>query len=156
VVAGGCSAAAPSSPTAGYAVEVSPVVVDARSAERKIEAVYASWRGVRHRLGGVDRSGIDCSAFVQMVYEQQFGVRLPRTTRQLRAIGQAVGTEELTPGDLLFFRPDTYPRHVGIYLGSGRFVHVSARKGVMVSRLDAGYWSKHFAAARRVLRYAAR
>lgn len=34
---------------------------------------YASWKGVRYRLGGSTRKGIDCSAFVQRTFREQFG-----------------------------------------------------------------------------------
>ncbi len=39
---------------------------------------YASWKGVRYRLGGSTRKGIDCSAFVQRTFREQFGLELPR------------------------------------------------------------------------------
>ena len=32
---------------------------------------YASWKGVRYRLGGSTRKGIDCSAFVQRTFREQ-------------------------------------------------------------------------------------
>ena len=44
-----------------------------------------------------------------------------------------------------------YPRHVGVYVGNGEFVHASSSKGVMLSRLDSKYWRKAYWTSRRIL-----
>lgn len=119
--------------------------------ELRVRATYEKWRGSRHRLGGGTKHGIDCSAFVQSIYREAFGISLPRTTNAMAKAGKPVTRSELRAGDLVFFKPDSYPRHVGIYLGKGEFVHVSARKGVMISRTDSKYWSRHYWTARRIL-----
>ena len=41
---------------------------------------YADWKGVRYRLGGSTKKGIDCSSFVQRTFREQFGLELPRST----------------------------------------------------------------------------
>ena len=41
---------------------------------------YADWKGVRYRLGGSTKKGIDCSGFVQRTFREQFGLELPRST----------------------------------------------------------------------------
>lgn len=51
--------------------------VDVKS---KIMDQYADWKGVRYRLGGDTKRGIDCSAFVQRTFREQFGMDLPRST----------------------------------------------------------------------------
>ena len=44
------------------------------------------------------------------------------------------------------------PSHAGVYLGAGQFVHaVDEAHGVLVNRLDSGYWAAHFYAAARLL-----
>ena len=121
-------------------------------AERRVRAAYAAWRGTPHRIGGSSRRGIDCSGLVQAVYRDEFGISLPRTTRSLAAVGRPIRKSDLRPGDLVFFKPDTYPRHVGIYVADNQFLHASAKRGVMISRTDSKYWSKHYWTARRVLR----
>ena len=91
------------------------------------------------------------SVFVKAVYKDVFNIELPRSTRlQVRA-GQAVFYEDLRAGDLVFFRPPSYPRHVGIYLGGSEFVHASKNKGVTVSKIDRHYWGKYYWTARRIL-----
>lgn len=119
--------------------------------EHRVRAAYEQWRGSRHKLGGKTKGGIDCSGFVQLIYKDTFNVALPRTTKQLAKAGEPVKRSQLRAGDLVFFKPDSYPRHVGIYLSGGEFVHVSARKGVMISRTDSQYWSRHYWTARRIL-----
>ncbi|NVK42495.1 MAG: C40 family peptidase [Oceanospirillaceae bacterium] len=116
---------------------------------RRLYAQHASWRGTPYRLGGESRSGIDCSALIQQTFRDQFDLELPRTTEDLVKIGAPVSLEELSPGDLVFFRTGRRTRHAGIYIEDGRFLHASSRKGVIISRLDNPYWSRHYWTARR-------
>jgi len=130
-------------PTAGYS--------EAGDIETKLLKEYRQWRGTRHRMGAKGREGIDCSGFVQEVYRDVFNVDLPRTTGEQVKLGKPVPYKELQAGDLVFFKPPTYPRHVGIFLSRSEFVHASKQKGVTVSRIDAQYWEKYYWTARRIL-----
>ncbi len=40
------------------------------------------WFGTRYRLGGESKTGIDCSAFMQVMYAGLFAIALPRTARE--------------------------------------------------------------------------
>ncbi len=103
-----------------------------------------------YQFGANDLYRMDCSAFVQRVFEVN-RIRLPRSTAEQSRVGVQVGLEDLKPGDLLFFttyRPG--PSHVGIYIGNGRFVHASEKAGITINRIDEPYWSKRFLFARRV------
>ncbi len=102
-------------------------------------------------MGGTDQTGVDCSGFVMAVYKNAFHVYLPRTTAQQLKMGTPVGRYALKPGDLVFFRPPGYPRHVGIYLSEDRFLHASKRKGVTISTINNRYWEPYFWTARRIL-----
>ena len=119
--------------------------------ENRLRQEYRRWQGTRHRLGGSGRRGIDCSGFVKAVYRDVFNIELPRSTRLQVRTGQAVSFENLRAGDLVFFSPPSYPRHVGIYLGGFEFVHASKNKGVTVSKIDQYYWRKYYWTARRIL-----
>jgi cell wall-associated NlpC family hydrolase len=119
--------------------------------EKRILDEYRQWQGTRHRLGGNDSKGIDCSGFVKEIYQDVFNINLPRTTMEQVKWGKAVTLKELQPGDLVFFKPPTYARHVGIFLSQSEFVHASKKKGVTVSKIDANYWGKYFWTARRIL-----
>ncbi|MCK1970374.1 bifunctional murein DD-endopeptidase/murein LD-carboxypeptidase [Franconibacter sp. IITDAS19] len=112
---------------------------------------YASWKGVRYRLGGSTKSGIDCSGFVQRTFREQFGLELPRSTYEQQEMGKSVDRTKLRTGDLVLFRAGSTGRHVGIYIGNNQFVHASTSSGVMISSMDEPYWKKRYNEARRVL-----
>jgi lipoprotein Spr len=112
---------------------------------------YASWKGVRYRLGGSSKKGIDCSAFVQQTFRDQFGLELPRSTYEQQEMGKSISRTKLRTGDLVLFRAGSTGRHVGIYIGNNQFVHASTSNGVMISNMNEPYWNKRYNEARRVL-----
>ena len=120
--------------------------------EKRLRQEYRKWQGTRHRMGGNGDSGIDCSGFVKAVYKDVFDMDLPRTTQAQASLGRPIAFKEIRTGDLVFFKPPTYPRHVGIFLSGSEFVHASKESGVTVSRIDEYYWGKHYWTARRILR----
>ena len=108
--------------------------------------------GTAYRAGGTTPAGFDCSGFVQFLYGQS-GVPLPRTAEAQFAVGRDLRPRDIAAGDLVFFRTDgRRVSHVGIATGDGSFIHApNARSRVRVDRLDAAYWSDHYAGARRVV-----
>jgi lipoprotein Spr len=122
--------------------------VDVKS---KIMDQYADWKGVRYRLGGESKRGIDCSAFVQRTFREQFGMDLPRSTYEQEDMGKQIQRAKLRPGDLVLFRAGSTGRHVGIYLGNDKFVHASTSSGVTISSLSDNYWDKRYREGRRLL-----
>ncbi|MCE9880310.1 bifunctional murein DD-endopeptidase/murein LD-carboxypeptidase, partial [Hafnia paralvei] len=117
----------------------------------KIMDQYATWKGVRYRLGGDSKRGIDCSAFVQRTFREQFGLDLPRSTSEQQDTGRQIQRTKLRIGDLVLFRAGSTGRHVGIYLGNDQFVHASTSSGVTISSLNDSYWKGRYREARRVL-----
>ncbi|WP_299236490.1 NlpC/P60 family protein [uncultured Halomonas sp.] len=114
-------------------------------------AQHERWEGTPYRLGGTSQHGVDCSALVQNVFAETFRLTLPRTTGEQVHEGRPVSRDELAPGDLVFFRPPGIYRHVGIYIGDGRFLHASSSRGVMISKLNNSYWRRYYWQARRAL-----
>lgn len=110
---------------------------------------YSQWAGTPYRYGGQDRSGVDCSGFIQRVYADLNGTQLPRTTEKQARIGSPVKRHQLQPADLVFFKTGWKQRHAGIYIGNGEFIHASTSRGVMISRLDNPYWDDSWWMARR-------
>ncbi len=98
---------------------------------------YASWKGVRYRLGSSTRKGIDCSAFVQRTFREQFGLELPRSTSEQQETGKSISRAQLRTGDLVLFRAGSTGRHVGIYLGNSSSLFTPPpAAGVTISSMD--------------------
>jgi cell wall-associated NlpC family hydrolase len=112
--------------------------------------------GVPYRRGGTTaETGFDCSGFVRSMYQRTVGLVLPRVAKEQAAATQPIESQDLRPGDLVFF--NTMKRafsHVGIYVGDGKFIH-SPKPGAQVRVEDMGqnYWARRFDGARRVVNF---
>ncbi|MDR2350097.1 MAG: C40 family peptidase [Deltaproteobacteria bacterium] len=106
--------------------------------------------GNPYRYGGSKpETGFDCSGFVLWVYKQ-FGVDLPRSSRDMMSAGTPIDRSELRPGDLIFFKYNI--SHVGIYTGDNKYIHSpSTGKRIQESDLSDKGRGDHFVAARRVI-----
>ncbi|HON59907.1 MAG TPA: C40 family peptidase, partial [Smithella sp.] len=114
--------------------------------------VATGFLGMPYRFGGssLEGKGIDCSAFVQKIY-RMFNVELPRSAREQAKVGVKIKKDELTEGDLVFFRTYRPFGHVGIYIGNNEFVHASTRgKIVRIDSMDMPFYKKRFQRAVRV------
>jgi lipoprotein Spr len=110
------------------------------------------WMGVKYQYGGNSMSGIDCSSFANTLYEKIYKTTLPRTSAEQFLFTSPIPVEDLTEGDLLFFKTGgSTISHVGVYLGNGRFVHASTMKGVTIDRLDFPYYKKTLVGAGRIV-----
>lgn len=107
--------------------------------------------GTRYRFGGTSRNGIDCSAFVQKVFNE-LEVSLPRTAREQFEFGESVARGDMQKGDLVFFRTyASFPSHVGIYLGDNKMIHASSKnRRVVISSVDTPYYRARFIGAKRI------
>ncbi len=107
--------------------------------------------GTRYRFGGTSKNGLDCSAFVQKVFNEM-EVALPRTAREQFEKGDLVIRGDMQKGDLVFFRTyASFPSHVGIYLGGNRMIHASSRdRKVVISSVDTPYYRSRFIGAKRI------
>ncbi|MEN6371214.1 MAG: C40 family peptidase [Armatimonadota bacterium] len=123
---------------------------DGRGSDNPIVQTALQYLGVPYVYGGNSTTtGIDCSAFVRMVYKQ-FGVNLPRVSRDQANVGIPVAPEDIQPGDRLYFACNhSYVDHCGIYAGNGYFVHASANHGVTVSSLSKRFYANSLVAIMR-------
>ena len=105
--------------------------------------------GTPYCYGGQSYDCTDCSGFVLQVYSS-VGIDLPRTAALQYEYAQEIsGDPEI--GDLVFFSGNGKDiTHVGIYIGSGEFVHASTSNGVMRSALTDAYYHDHFAGYKRI------
>lgn len=118
--------------------------------KNKLYAQYKKWKGVKYKMGGLSKSGIDCSGFVYRTFRSQLGINIPRSTELQSSTGKQIGKNKLKPGDLVFFKTATKVRHVGIYLENNNFLHASTSKGVMISKLNNIYWKSKYWKAHRL------
>jgi hypothetical protein len=98
-----------------------------RHAKRLLRAPYL-W-------GGKSIFGMDCSGFVQVVFNCA-GIHVPRDAYQQAELGEAIdfiGTTE--PGDLVFFdNSEGRITHVGMMLDQERIIHASG--SVRIDQID--------------------
>ena len=126
------------------------------AARSRLISTAEEYVGTRYRRGGTSPSaGFDASGFVRFVFAQ-FGVILPRTSRDQARVGDRVQTDWhiIEPGDLLMFQDDGGINHVAIYVGGNRIIHSSETGGgVRYDDLSSerGRWFlEHMVGARRV------
>jgi cell wall-associated NlpC family hydrolase len=119
--------------------------------DNKLIEYIESWYGTPYRYGGSDRTGVDCSSFVQSFLSFMYGFSVPRTSREQYSQSKRISKKELEEGDLVFFKTSGRTiSHVGVYLRNNRFVHAATSGGVMISDLDEDYYSRRYAGAGRV------
>ncbi len=127
--------------------------VPMRVGPRRLLADFAmKLRNIAYRHGGSElNTGFDCSGFVRYVFQKSLGLDLPTNSTGQFEAGSHVDRDALKMGDLVFFRTQgRRVSHVGIYLDNGLFIHSPSRgKRVRLDHLDASYWAKRFAGARR-------
>ncbi|MDR2405257.1 MAG: C40 family peptidase [Deltaproteobacteria bacterium] len=106
--------------------------------------------GTPYRYGGSSpETGFDCSGFVSWVYKQ-YGINLPRSSRDMLSVGTPIERADLRPGDLVFFNYGY--SHVGIYTGDDKYIHSpSTGKRIQESDLNGRGRKEHYVGARRII-----
>lgn len=114
----------------------------------KLYRFIDSWMGVPHRIGGMDKKGVDCSGFTTILEKEIYNRSIPRTAKSMAENVKRKYEEDLKEGDLVFFDFQGQKfSHVGIYLHNNKFVHASTSKGVIISDLKDPWYYKYFSRA---------
>lgn len=109
--------------------------------------------GYPYVYGTAGPDTFDCSGFTYYVYAH-FGYSLNRSSRDQVNNGVAVSKDQLQPGDLVFFKYNTSKpvSHVGIYIGSGQFIHASTNSyAVQIDDLTTGHYNRVYVYGRHVI-----
>lgn len=79
--------------------------------------------------------GTDCSGFTQSVMSH-FGISLPRVSRDQAKVGTKVTSDNMKPGDLVFYANSGGTiNHVAMYIGNGQVVSAASRRsGIKIAR----------------------
>jgi len=119
---------------------------------QRIAALAFDQVGTAYRYGGANPAqGFDCSGLVFYTFTQ-LGVEVPRTSQAQFKAAKKINLGDADRGDLVFFQDQQKLSHVGIYLGSGRFVHAPATgRKVSVADLTEPYYQRHLVAVGRLL-----
>ncbi len=134
----GLDGSAASAPADSAAALVDSLIADAMS-----------YVGTPYVYGGTGPDGFDCSGLICRVFSEN-GIELPRTVTAMESMGVAVDRDALLPGDLVIFES---PKHVGMYLGDGLFIHSSSYqdRGVVVTELAQANYARRYSSARRMI-----
>jgi cell wall-associated NlpC family hydrolase len=117
-----------------------------------IVAYAKNYLGCKYVYGANGPSTFDCSGFTKYVLAH-FGYTINRTASTQLQNGTSVSYANLQPGDLVFFKNGTSKAasHVGIYVGSGKFIHASSTgRTVRIDSLSSGWYRSIYVGARRI------
>lgn len=136
-----------------YTPKIKPVIskeIQQDKAKDDLLRFYKRWKGTPYLWGGIDKFGIDCSAFVQRYFQEVYEINIPRTTTEQMEKGNNFGYANREIGDLIFFRTSDTTFHVGIYYENDNFFHASSSRGVTMSNLNEEFWQKTYLKIRRM------
>ena len=111
--------------------------VKAKADARQNVVAYAlQFVGGKYRAGGNDpHTGADCSGFVKYVLEHAAGITMNRSSSSQATQGHKITSNDMQPGDLIFYGKGSSISHVAMYIGDGKIVHASTeRSGIKVSK----------------------
>ncbi len=124
--------------------------------ETQIITFAKKYLGAPYKYSGTTPKGFDCSGFVSFVFNE-FGVKLPHSSREMAKEGERVDKEDFQIGDLIFFegRPHNgIVGHVGIVCDINgdniSFIHASTSSRVIISSVKEEYYAGRFLQVRRV------
>jgi lipoprotein Spr len=119
----------------------------------KLGKFINEWLGVRYRLGGSTKKGIDCSQFTKRLYRDVYNLSLQDVAYKQWIQTKRIKKDSLQVGDIVFFRSKQSPSgwHCGIYIGNNRFVHAANKsEGVKISTLDEPRYLRSYKGAGRL------
>lgn len=141
----------------GLDVDISSI--EATKIDSMVE--YArSLEGIPYLYAGKTIKGFDCSGFIYHVYNK-FGVDLPAGSANQYKEGEPITKDEISIGDLVFFKgyedPSDHVGHVGIIISVEKeihFIHSSSGgggRGITTNSLEHPQYKERYLGAKRVI-----
>jgi|TARA_B110000093_G_C12951993_1_gene403070 lipoprotein Spr len=114
-----------------------------------------TFMGAPHVMGGLSKTGIDCSGLIYQAFKLNDITTIPRIAQEQARYGTIISDmRDLRKGDLVFFTKtystSKFITHVGIYLGQYEFLHTSSSRGVSIASITSNYWKGKFAYGTRL------
>lgn len=115
--------------------------------------------GRPYSRGSKGPKAFDCSGFTSYIFKE-YGISLSPSSQTQYTQGTKINTDEVKPGDLLFFggrRGGRTVGHVAMAVdvdddGKITFIHASTTSGICYDTYpDGGYYSSRYIGARRVI-----
>lgn len=136
---------------ASFLIFTSPILDAEATTTQDVTTIANQYLGIPYVWGGTTTLGFDCSGFTQRVFAD-LGYQLKRTAKEQYTQGKSVSKSQLQVGDLVFFNTSGRSvSHVGIYIGSNKFINAATSSGVTVSSLNNTYWKNRYVGAKRVV-----
>ena len=120
---------------------------------KPLHSFVMEWYGVKYRLGGSTKKGIDCSQFTKKLYWEVYGLKLGKNCAEQWNQTKRIKKDSLKVGDIVFFRSRQSPSgwHCGLYLGNDTFAHAANKKeGVKISSLFEPRYLRSYKGAGRL------
>ena len=120
---------------------------------KPLESFVMEWYGVRYKLGGSTKKGIDCSQYTKKLYWEVYGKKLGNNCAEQWKQTTRIEKVNLVVGDIVFFRSKESPSgwHCGLYLGNDTFSHAANKKdGVKISSLSEPRYLRSYKGAGRL------
>jgi len=108
------------------------------------------WALYPYRYAGYNAKGIDCSGLICEIQQTVYGRPYRGSSSDIYSKLQRIPRQSLQEGDMVFFKIRRKRiSHVGLYLGSNKFLHITTKAGVIISDLDEPYYRKRYFGAGR-------
>lgn len=104
--------------------------------------------GKSYKRGSAGPNSFDCSGLVTYIFKN-YGVSVPRSSKDYINFGTTIKKEDLLPGDILAFdcsgAINGQISHVGLYIGNGKMIHAStSKRGVIISDINDKYYKPRY------------
>jgi len=118
--------------------------------------MYSKYIGIPFKDHGRDFDGCDCWGLVRLIYQNEYGIFLPRydtaytTTKDrisvsnfaLREAQNWIEVSDKKEGDVILFRVLGLPLHVGLVIDKHYMIHILKGIDSSIEKFESPIWKK--------------